>query len=214
MSAHVWGDYACFTRPEFKSERVSYPLITPSAARGILEAIFWKPEFTWVIKKIEVVHTGEWIQIKRNEITDRQTNTKKIEITEKERVQRNALLLKNVAYNIYGEICVKPDIKDPAKKWQEQFMRRIQKGQCYHRPYLGTRECVAEFREVFSTDTPTLWTKDLGFILHDIDYQQSPPIPLFMSAKIVDGILDIPAFAQNNTLSISQGLVSLGENDA
>lgn len=218
MSVHVYGNYACFTRPEFKIERVSYPIITPSAAAGLLESIFWKPEFTWSITRIEVVKAGEWTQLKRNEINTKQKltpgnkslSTYKFDVEEK-RVQTTSLMLKNVAYNIYGEILLKKHANDNIAKYQDQFRRRVNNGRCYSRPYLGTRECSADFRPVSPEDKPMKWDNEIGLMLKNINYTTTPATPNFFWANVQNGVLEcskkegIKEFLSHPSMGLSGG---------
>lgn len=159
IQVKVWGDYACFTRPEFKVERVSYSVMTPSAARGILEAIFWKPEFRYQIREIGIIQLGSQTSILRNELSDRQGSSP-ITIEDK-RVQRSSLVLKDVAYLIYADMTLRPHATEPVKAYIEQFERKRKNGQCHHTPYLGTREFAAYF-ELSQGDEPI---QDLDFPL-------------------------------------------------
>ncbi|OIQ11688.1 type I-C CRISPR-associated protein Cas5c [Neomoorella thermoacetica] len=212
VTVKVWGKYACFTRPEFKVERVSYPVITPSAARGVLEAIFWKPEFRYEIRAIGVLKKGSEMVILRNEIEQRQgSNPFFIEDT---RQQRCSLVLKNVAYLIRAEIVLRSWATDPVYKYRDQFNRRVERGQCYHRPYLGTREFTAFFAPAGEGDWPQPLDMDLGNMLLDIAYVEDPTRPemefvrhgpggarrasgyhhaLFFAARLEAGWLRVPA---------------------
>ncbi|HUU26629.1 MAG TPA: type I-C CRISPR-associated protein Cas5c [archaeon] len=211
ISVKVWGDYACFTRPEFKVERVSYNVITPSAARGLLEAIFWKPEFRYQIHEILVLKFGSQITILRNEISETQATSPII--IEKKRQQRSSLILKNVAYQIKAGMILKPYVKDPVKTYIKQFKRKLKRGQCYHTPYLGTREFAAYFETPGDEEKPEHLCFDLGTMLFDsafIEDDNRPEIQflkpgpdgqrvvkgyklsLFFNAKLEDGKLIIP----------------------
>jgi CRISPR-associated protein Cas5d len=167
IAIKVFGDYACFSRPEFKVERVSYQIITPSAARGVLEAVFWKPEIRYQIRAIEVLRVGAQASILRNEVKDRQGLGRPV-IVQDIRQQRTSLVLKNVAYVIRGEIVLQEHAKDEIGKYLDQFNRRVEKGQCYQRPYLGTREFAAYFEPPGPLDRglPDL-NVDLGQMLFD-----------------------------------------------
>src|SRR5437016_4131489 len=151
VEVRVWGDWACFTRPELKAERVSYPMMTPSAARGVLEAIFWKPEFRWAVRQIHVLRprseTDTWgtsfyrhFSIMRNEIGKRATGDPISLGDEGVRQQRHTLALRDVAYLIRADVKVRPGVSEDSAKYRDQFQRRVRRGQCYHRPYLGCRE--------------------------------------------------------------------------
>lgn len=208
MKLKVWGDDACFTRPEMKVERVSYDVMTPSAARGILDAILWKPAIIWRIKKIEILNEIKWQSVRRNEVE------KKIPITnvtaamkngkgdlaiwiEDDRQQRAGLFLKDVAYIIhaYFEFTTQKGAADNIKKFEEMFERRVRKGQCHHFPVLGNREFPAYFAPVEGEQCLCSLNKDLGFMLYDLDYQDADePIaqPYFFRAEIKNGCLNVP----------------------
>lgn len=216
----VWGDFACFTRPEMKVERVSYDVITPSAARGIFEAILWKPAIRWNITKIEVLNPIKFTSIKRNEVgktinppSEKQMSggTPVMEglYIEKHRQQRSSLCLKDVKYRIHGYFDFIPPKNrkgelqrdgnggedESEEKYAAMFERRAKKGQCFHRPYLGTREFACSFRLVDLEQEPSKPIKedqDFGFMLYDMDFSRnkiSPP-PLFFRAEMKSGTID------------------------
>lgn len=164
----VAGDYACFARPEFKVERVSYLMMTPSAARGVLEAIFWKPEFRWEIRSITVLKPIRQTSIMRNELDVTQGTTPLI--IERHRQLRSSLILKDVAYVIDAEMMLRPRATDPIRKYTEQFERRLDRGQCHHTPYLGTREFSASFEPATRTEQPVPFDMPLGTMLFDIAF--------------------------------------------
>lgn len=194
VKLEVWGDYASFNRPEMKVERVSYDVMTPSAARGILEAIYWKPEMRWVIDAIRILAPIRFTHIRRNEISDRisadtvETVMKrgrgKLGIAvEERRQQRAAMILRDVRYGIEAHVAIcNPNESDgsalshPEAKHLESFKRRAAKGQCFHHPYLGCREFPASFRlladeERFEECPEELrGERDLGYMLWDIDF--------------------------------------------
>lgn len=207
----VWGPMACFTRPELKVERVSYDVITPSAARAIFEAIFWKPAIHWQVTKIEVMNPIKWTSVRRNEVGAVASKTP-IFIEEK-RQQKNSLLLKDVRYRIWAELEFIPKSKrteqfdshndkehndeNPAK-YNAMFERRASKGQCFTQPYLGTRECSASFRlinpEIDALDSPIAETRDLGIMLYDMDFEsnvKNPPA-MFYRARMDKGVIIVP----------------------
>ena len=171
IAVKIWGDYACFSRPEFKVERVSYPVITPSAARGVLEAIFWKPEFRYEIREIGVLKLGTTVSILRNELSDRQG--KEPIFVEEQRQQRTSLVLKDVAYVIRAEMVLRSHATDPVYKYLDQFRRRVKRGQYHRTPYLGTREFVAYFEPPSEEDVPEPVDLDLGLMLFDIAFVPS-----------------------------------------
>ncbi len=205
----VSGDFACFTRPEMKVERVSYDVMTPSAARGILEAILWKPAISWKILRIDVLKPIRWFNIRRNEVASivsvrnaqAAMNAGKGRLGQfvdigKERQQRAALILRDVAYVIHAvfEMTDKAGRDDNLKKFEQMFLRRAAKGQCFHRPYLGCREFDAQF-ELIKKDAespmPIQEDRDLGWMFFDWDYTQKPPLPSFFKAELKKGILDL-----------------------
>jgi CRISPR-associated protein Cas5d len=170
LELKVWSDYACFTRPENKAERVSYDVMTPSAARGVLESVLWKPEFSWRVREIVVLSEVKRLSILRNEV-----NTLASERAAKgwaasdggfsaegDRAQRHALILKDVAYLIRAEMVLKPHSTDPLTKYSEMFLRRAEKGQAFHQPYLGNREFTAFFSLPDGTEEPANLIRQLG----------------------------------------------------
>jgi len=202
----VWGDFACFTRPEMKVERVSYDVMTPSAARGVLEAIYWKPAIRWVVDRIHVLKPVRFDSVRRNEVgakIHRDSVTAAMNAgtgalalyVEDNRQQRAALVLRDVAYVIeaHFEFTGNGD-RNPAKH-QEIFQRRAAKGQCFHQPYLGCREFPAHF-EPLEGDAPASelvgdGERDLGWMLHDLDFG-AEITPRFFRARMVDGVIDVP----------------------
>ena len=210
----VTGEFACFTRPDLKVERLSYPCMTPSAARGILEAILWKPEFQWYIRRIIVLNRIEFASIKRNEISKKQNpKGEPIEITEN-RVQRNSIVLKDVGYIIEASVFVDEDIINrtkgnghpvTVKKYREMFERRVKKGQCWHQPCLGTREFAADFSLPEEQDTPLDITYPIGSMLYDMYYDlKGNATPLFFyDVAIKNGILECPEDKATQMLSSS-----------
>jgi len=210
----VTGEFACFTRPDLKVERMSYPCMTPSAARGILEAILWKPEFQWYIRRIIVLNRIEFASIKRNEISKKQNpKGEPIEITEN-RVQRNSIVLKDVGYIIEASVFVDEDIINrtkgnghpvTVKKYREMFERRVKKGQCWHQPCLGTREFSADFSLPEEQDTPLDITYPIGSMLYDMYYDlKGNATPLFFyDVAIKNGILECPEDKATQMLSSS-----------
>lgn len=168
----VGGDYACFTNPGLKVERCTYPVMTPAAARGILEAIFWKPQFRWEIREIKVLKPIKQISIMRNEIEDRQDKTPIV--IERKRQQRVSLILKDVVYVITAAIVLKIGTNNIIG-YTEQFRRKIEGGQCHHTPYLGTREFAAWFEPGTGKEEPDEIIKDLplGQMLFDTAYREN-----------------------------------------
>ena len=199
LEVKVWGDYACFTRPEMKVERVTYPVMTPSAARGILEAIFWKPEFAWRVVEIGVLNEIRYDSILRNEVNDKMSKQTAqngyFADLSKNRAQRHSLILREVAYIIKAEVKVKPGVNENPAQFRDQFRRRVNRGQCFHTPYLGCREFSASFGKVEEMDTPIGISMGLGLMLLDLKYEKGKSgrgSPMFFKADIVEGILHIP----------------------
>ncbi len=204
LTVRVWGDWACFTRPEMKVERVSYEAMTPAAARAILRSIFWKPEFRWEIRRIDVLKPIRRFSILRNEVKSKaavSTVKKWAEndghfFADQDRTQRHALILRDVAYVIHAGIWVKPHAKrEHPAKFRDQFRRRVGRGQCYSRPYLGNREFSAYFGEPSGREQPIERTEDLGRMLFDIDYEAGNTgrgKPVFFQARLERGVLHVP----------------------
>lgn len=206
----VWGDYACFTRPELKVERVSYDVITPSAARAIFEAVFWKPAIRWEVTKIEVLNPIKWANIRRNEVGAVAAYKKSAIYIEENRQQRNTLLLKDVHYRIWAKLVFIPKHKrleinqhdetehndENPGKYNAMFERRASKGQCFNQPYLGTREFSASFRLV-NDDKPMpeaiKENMDLGIMLYDIDYENNKQESMFYHVKMENGVIIVPS---------------------
>jgi CRISPR-associated protein Cas5d len=178
----VWGENACFTRPEMKVERVSYDVMTPSAARGILEAVLWKPAIRWQVTQIDVLNPIRWASVRRNEVGAVMSPRTGGLFIEDQRQQRAGLFLRDVAYVIHAffELTTRAGAEDNIRKFEEMFMRRTEKGQCFHRPYLGCREFAASFEPVHPghpQPEPISDTRDLGYMLHDIDHSLAEDKP-------------------------------------
>jgi CRISPR-associated protein Cas5d len=193
----VWGENACFTRPEMKVERVSYDVMTPSAARGILEAILWKPAISWQVTRIDVLNPIRWASVRRNEVGAVMSPRTNGLFVEDQRQQRAGLFLRDVAYVIHAffEMTAKAGAEDNVKKFEEIFMRRGEKGQCFHRPYLGCREFAANFvvwPSRAAEDKTIDETRDLGFMLYDIDFTGAEPMPMWFRAKLENGRVRVP----------------------
>lgn len=204
LEVKVWGEFACFTRPEMKVERVSYPVMTPSAARGVLEAILWKPEVRWEVREIRVLNAIRHISFLRNEVNNPaiiSTAQSWAEdggsyFAEDDRAQRHTLALRDVAYIIRAQMILSPDAKDPIKKYEEMFRRRVAQGQCFHRPYMGCREFVALFGPPDTDDQAIAINDDLGLMLFDLEYSgdgSGRGMPKFFSARLQQGVLQVPA---------------------
>ena len=214
IKLHIWGEYACFTRPEMKVERVSYVVITPSAARGILEAIHWKPAIRWQVDRIHVLKPIRFESIRRNEVGSKASvrnvmsamnanSTQDLHIvSDEDRQQRASTVLRDVAYVVeaHFEMTSKAGSEDSIGKHLDQFNRRARKGQCFHQPCMGMREFAAHFSLLDDGDE---WpwneldeaqkNRDLGWMLHDIDFAAGH-VPHFFRAEIKDGVVEVPAF--------------------
>lgn len=216
----VWGDFALFTRPEMKVERVSYPVITPSACRAIFEAILWKPAIEWQIKRVEILSPVKWLSVRRNEVGTK-LSTRNAQsmmngksksdyaiIIDDNRQQRASLLLKDVRYRIYADLSMtdKAGKADNRVKFVKMFERRAKKGQCFYQPYLGCREFSAHFeyieldknnQPIFenneSNTMPISENQDMGYMLYDLDFSViDNPQPMFFHAKMENGVISIP----------------------
>jgi len=209
----VWGDYACFTRPEMKVERVSYDVITPSAARGILDAIHWKPSIRWVVDRIHVLNEIRFDNVRRNEVGSKigVGNVKKamkggvVELCQyvnEDRQQRATLLLRDVSYVIeaHFEMTDQAGLEDSPEKHYNIFLRRARQGQCYQQPFLGCREFSASFRliennEPLPNSSHQGENKDLGWMLWGIDYADDMN-PGFFRAMMKDGTIEVPCMKE------------------
>lgn len=201
----VWGLTACFTRPEMKTERVSYDVPTPSAARGMIESIYYHPGIKWTIDRIWVLNPIQFMNLRRNEVSSKISASNVMQeanggkksciVTTQDIQQRAAMMLKDVRYVIeaHFDMTDKANASDNPGKFQDIVKRRLRKGACYAAPYLGTRECMAHFR---------LWeggaiegideTRDLGYMLYDMDYSDPEHIqPMFFRAKMEHGCIDL-----------------------
>lgn len=227
----VWGDYACFTRPEMKVERVSYDVMTPSAARAIFESILWKPAIRWNVTKIEVLNPIKWISVRRNELGKKVSAPTARQLAgalgepmgifiEDERQQRAGLFLRDVRYRIHGyfdfipqeerknNCSISPEfwadeqehaeiirMDETEAKYAAMFERRANKGQCFHRHYLGCREFACYYKLVDSKEVPVEpinETRDLGYMLYDMDFEQdtNAPTPMFFRAYLNKGAVN------------------------
>lgn len=208
LRLRVWGDRACFTRPEMKVERVSYDVMTPSAARGILEAILWKPQMRWLVDRIDVLKPIRKASVRRNEVGKKASvdnlltamSGKAVLLgidVEEDRQQRASILLRDVDYVIHARIALteRAPAEDTVTKYAEMFRRRAAAGQYFQRPYLGTREFAAAFAlvdEAAGLPSPIAETRELGLMLLDIDYSAENATPLFFEARLAAGTLVVP----------------------
>ncbi|HEY0983636.1 type I-C CRISPR-associated protein Cas5c [Schlesneria sp. T3-172] len=217
----VWADYACFTRPEMKVERVSYDVITPSAARGVLEAIYWKPQVRWVVERLHVLKPIRFTNLRRNEVSSKASasnarqamagrSTEPLSLfIEETRQQRAATILTDVAYAIEARFEIL-DPSDPIEKHYNIFKRRAERGQYFHHPYLGCREFPCDFEWIDGSipTSPLTGEQDLGYLLHDIEFrpatgkasdticghtgERRDTLPHFFRARMHDGVIDVP----------------------
>ena len=205
----VWGEYACFSRPEMKVERVSYDVMTPSAARGLLEAIYWHPGLHWVIDRIRIVNPIRFTNIRRNEVTEKAAAGPIMTAANRGGVpapivsgeciaQRATMALRDVRYVIeaHFEMTERANSSDNEGKFTDIMRRRIEKGQFYHQPCFGTREFIAHFKPCEATpECPEelRGERDLGWMLLDMDYSDKSNIkPMFFRAILHDGVLEVP----------------------
>ncbi|AMQ28519.1 TPA: type I-C CRISPR-associated protein Cas5 [Legionella pneumophila] len=196
----VRSAFACFTRPEMKVERVSYDVITPSAARAIFEAIFWKPAISWRVTRIDVLNPIRWISIRRNEVGTVMSSRSNGIYIEDARQQRASLLLRDVRYRIYADLSFdqSKDVSSQYGKYTSMFERRAEKGQCFNQPYLGCREFSCDYRLVtnlLNEPSPIAEDRSLGWMLYDMDYHDPKnPTPRFFNAQLNAGVLQVPAW--------------------
>lgn len=222
VKLHVWGDYACFTRPEFKVERVSYDVLTPSAARGLLESIHWKPSIRWVVDKIHVLKPIRFTSIRRNEVASKVPvgNVRKAMnagqvsglrlVSDQDRVQRSAMVLRDVSYVIEAHLVMtqQAGTDDNPMKHLGIFKRRAAKGQCFHRPCLGTREFVADFSLIEAEASlpqnhlpEDQRSRDFGWMLLDLDYRKNGVQPKYFRSVMEDGVIAVPPLWSEGALS-------------
>ncbi len=199
VSVKVWGPWACFTRPEYATERVSYPVMTPSAAVGVLESVFWRPEFRWCPRAIDVLRPVRWAHLMRNELDDRQTfdtaqrwaktGNGSFDASTK-RDQRHTLLLRDVAYVVHADVEVTGGSDEPAK-YRDQFRRRVAKGRHFAQPYLGCREFLANIAEPDEADEPVDLDLELGRVLFRVERDERGRLveAVFAEARVVGGRL-------------------------
>lgn len=214
LSLRARGEIACFTRPEMKVERVSYPCMTPSAARGLLEAILWKPAIRWRIRRIHVLAPIRYLSFRRNEVNSKATNPASSLVAnggvhsplyaDDDRAQRNTVALRDVDYLIEAafEMTPRAGPDDNILKFVEIFRRRVAKGQHFHAPYLGCREFAAQILTAEDAPSPKDLTSDLGLMLWDIQFRRAGNLPLFFHARLEGGILHVP---EDPAASFQQG---------
>lgn len=196
LRVRVTGLMACFTRPEHKSERVSYPLITPTAAAGVLESVFWKPEFRYLLTRIDVLARPTWATVRTNETSEVISVRSPVPIdTAATRQQRTSLLLRDVAYRLHAQILVHPDARTATvAKFRDQLRRRVERGQAFRAPYLGMREMVADISVDDPTERPTAWSEEVGPMLHSIARDSAGRESYgWFDARVVRGVMAVPA---------------------
>ncbi|MCE5273158.1 type I-C CRISPR-associated protein Cas5c [bacterium] len=198
------GTFACFTRPELKVERVSYPVMTPSAARGLLEAILWKPAIVWRVERIKVLSEIRFTAFRRNEVNSKAVAPASRVVhdggpvlpffIEEDRAQRNTIALRDVDYLIeaHFDMTGKAGPEDNVNKFAEMFRRRLEKGQHYHQPYLGCREFPAEVLPADDAPLPVNDSRGIGIMLWDISFGPQGNRPLFFEAHLEAGVLEVP----------------------
>ncbi len=197
----VEGDLACFTRPEMKVERVSYEVMTPAAARGVLEAILWKPAIAWQIHEIALLKPIRWVSFRRNEVNSKASIRMGPYFADEDRAQRSTVALRDVDYVVAASFVLTeragPD--DNLTKFEEMFTRRVEKGQCFSQPYLGCREFAARVSAAPATTEPIPDSKPLALLFYDFLYpgdRVQAVRPLFFSATLDRGVVRIPPLAQ------------------
>ena len=201
----VWGPMACFTRPEMKTERVSYEVPTPGAVRGMIESVFFHPGLRWVPDRIWVLNRIQFMNVRRNEVKSKVLASAVLQeanggkagaiFTSEDIQQRAAMLLKDVRYvfEAHFEMTVQANPSDNHGKFQDIVKRRLRRGACYSTPYFGCRECTAHFRLWEGGEIPAIYeTRDLGYMLYDMDYSDPTDIqPMFFRARMEHGVIDL-----------------------
>lgn len=198
------GPLACFTRPELKVERVSYPVMTPSAARGLVEAVLWKPAITWRIRRIRVLNEINFTSFRRNEVNSRAVSPSVAVIqrggsvgtffADEDRAQRNTVALRDVDYVVEVDFALteRAGPQDNINKFVDMFQRRVERGQHFHQPYFGCREFIADIEPVTGQETAIRESRDLGLMLWDISFAPAANRAIFFDARLVDGVLEVP----------------------
>ena len=202
------GSFACFTSPEFKVERVSYPVMTPSAARGLVEAVLWKPAIRWLVSRVRVLAPIQYTAFRRNEVSTKVAMPSHTLVTaggpaplyfaDVDRAQRNTVALRDVDYTIEArfEMTDCAGAEDNVNKFVEMFRRRLEKGQHFHQPYLGCREFAADVLPADDAPLPIEESRDLGIMLWDVDYGKKRNQAVFFRARMDNGVLDVPESAE------------------
>lgn len=204
LSVRARGPLACFTFPPLKVERVTMPVMSPSAARGLLEAVLWKPALAWRIERIKVLKPIRFVAFRRNEVNVKASlpalnvvnegGPPPVYYADEDRAQRNTVALKDVDYIIEAHFTLtdRAGPEDNVRKFEEMLERRVEKGQHFHQPYLGCRECIAEVLPCVEAPPPIDDSRDLGLMLWDIIYGPEANTPVFFEARLVRGVLEVP----------------------
>lgn len=204
----IRGELACFTRPEFKTERLTYDVITPSAARGVLEAVLWKPAIRWHIRRIYLLAPPRYVQIKRNEVNTRASVPNALAAMRAgrpydyyaadDRAQRNTVALRDVDYAVEAEFRFTPrrGSEDNENKFDAMFRRRLEKGQFHMQPYLGCREFPATVEMYTGDPLPLDETRELGYMLHDLRFGPEVNKPVFFQARLERGVIEVPQWEE------------------
>jgi CRISPR-associated protein Cas5d len=215
VSLRAFGPLACFTRPELKVERVSYPVMTPSAARGLLEAVLWKPAIAWRVERIRVLKPIRFTAFRRNEVNSKAPGPTAAVVAnggpppvlfaDEDRAQRNTVALRDVDYVVEAHFTMtdRAGPEDNVNKFVEMFNRRVEKGQHFHQPYFGCREFVADIVTADGAPPAVSGSRNLGLMLWDIDYGPDRNRPIFFTARLVDGVLEVPADPEATLASFS-----------
>lgn len=232
----VWGDFACYSRPELKIERFSYPLPPPSAVRGVFEAIYAKPkEFRWQVERVELLSVPSYIALRRNEVKEKASvaaveqwakgqkapepiwadgDRDLLGSDEKGRTQRQTMALRNVRYRFHATIRPWPGFESRIVALEAQFRRRAESGKCFYQPYLGCREFAAYFEWSGGNQEPrSPWNADLGLMLYDVfdlsrpgTGEDKPAISLFR-ARVEDGVMQVPSYEESAVIKLSGGAI-------
>lgn len=217
LSLRARGPLACFTRPELKVERVSYPVMTPSATRGLLEAILWKPAIAWHVERIRVLKEIKFTAFRRNEVNSKASPPKAATIrsggpaplyfADEDRAQRNTVALSDVDYVVEAHFTMTDGAgpEDNMRKFIDTFKRRVEKGQHFHQPYFGCREFVAEILPCENPPTPIKESRDLGLMLWDIRFSDDGNRPVFFSACLKGGVLEVPTDPEAALAAVGPG---------
>lgn len=217
LSLRARGPLAVFSSPALKVERVSFPVMTPSAARGLLEAVAWKPAIRWHVERIRVLSPIRFTAFRRNELNSRTPvpalalvrdgGPAPLYFTDDDRAQRNTVALRDVDYVVEAHFTLTdragPD--DNVAKFTEIFRRRVEKGQHFHQPYFGCREFVADVEPAAGAPAPIGVTRDLGIMLWDVEYAPGGNRPVFFRARLTDGVLEVPATAELAARTLDEG---------